>query len=368
MKRLVTICHKRGVRRLAVALQHLVSICHKAGVRGAGVTALIVTVAAVAAGCGSDGDAPTEVVLVTHDSFAVSDDVRRGFEEDTGQTLRILQAGDAGEVVNRALLTAGNPEGDVLFGIDDSLLSRAFDGDLFEEYEPDALADVDPTFLPDDPRVTPIDHGEVCLNVDRTYFEQRDLAPPATLEELTLPRYKGLTVVENAATSSPGLAFLLATIERYGDQWQGYWRKLRGNGVLVVDGWVEAYTQQFSGAAGSPGKRPIVVSYASSPVAEDGGTAAIEDGCFRQVEYAGVLRGAANEDGARQLIDYLLTERFQADVAGSMYVYPVREGVALPAAFEEHAIVPTDPLTMDPERIAANRDAWVDQWTEIVLR
>ena len=122
--------------------------------------------------------------------------------------------------------------------------------------------------LPVDPHVTPVDHGEVCLNVDVAAFEKRGLAPPSTLEELTLPRYKGLTVVENAATSSPGLAFLLATIGATANGWEGYWRKLRANDVLVVDGWEQAYTQEFSGAAGSPGKRPIVVSYATSPAAE----------------------------------------------------------------------------------------------------
>jgi thiamine transport system substrate-binding protein len=185
-------------------------------------------------------------------------------------------------------------------------------------------------------------------------------------------------VVENPATSSPGLAFLLATIATFGeDGWQGYWRGLRANGVRVVDGWEEAYTQQFSGAAGSPGRRPIVVSYATSPAAEviyattpveTAPTAALEDGCFRQVEYAGVLRGAPNEDGARRLVDFMLSERFQADVPGSMFVYPVREGVVLPEAFRDYALEPSDPLSLPADVIAENRDAWVDEWTDIVLR
>ena len=328
-------------------------------------------------GCGSDEATPTEVVLVTHDSFAVSKEVKADFERESGLTLRILQAGDAGEALNRALLTAGNPQGDVLFGVDDNLLSRALDGDLFDEYRSDALDAVDPDFAPPDDRVTPIDHGEVCLNVDRAWFAKRGIAPPATLEQLTLPRYRGLLVVENAATSSPGLAFLLATVARYGEQWQGYWRKLRANDVKVVDGWEEAYTQQFSGAAGSPGARPIVVSYATSPAAEvifagkpldESPTAAVEDGCFRQVEYAGVLRGAKNEQGARELIDFMLSERFQADVPGSMFVYPVRDGVPLPEAFTKHAIQPAAPLSLEPDAIEAGRDQWIDEWTQIVLR
>ena len=184
-------------------------------------------------------------------------------------------------------------------------------------------------------------------------------------------------MVENPATSSPGLAFLFATVARFGDGWQGYWRKLRANGVRAVDGWEEAYTQQFSGASGSPGKRPIVVSYATSPAAEvifagkpltESPTAAIADGCFRQVEYAGVLRGARNPDGARKLIDFMLSERFQGDVPGSMFVYPVRAGVPLPDAFTKFAIRPTAPLTLPPAEIEARRDGWIDEWTQIVLR
>jgi thiamine transport system substrate-binding protein len=334
----------------------------------------------VLAGCGGGEDeaAPTDVVLLTHDSFAISKEVKERFERESGLRLRILQAGDANETLNRALLTAGDPQGDVIFGIDDSVLSRALDGDLLDDYRPDALATVEGAFIPQTDLVTPIDHGEVCLNVDRGWFAGRDLAAPARLEDLTEPRYRGLLVVENPATSSPGLAFLLATVARFGeDGWQDYWRALRANGVVAVDGWEEAYTQQFSGASGSPGKRPIVVSYATSPAAEvifaakppaEAPTAAVEDGCYRQVEYAGILRGARNEEGARELLEFMLSEPFQADVPGSMFVYPVREGVELPPAFVEHALVPNDPLSLPPDEIDENRDRWVDEWTEIVVR
>lgn len=342
-----------------------------------GVAAVLVT-AVGAAGCGGGGGSPTEVVLVTHDSFAISKPVKAAFEKKSGLALRILQGGDANEMLNRALLTAGDPQGDVIFGIDDSVLSRALDGDVLEAYSSDELADVDSEFADVDDHVTPIDHGEVCLNVDRAWFAGRGIAPPRTLEDLTQPRYRDLLVVENPATSSPGLSFLLATVDRFGEAgWERYWQALRANGVLAVDGWEEAYTQQFSGAAGSPGKRPIVVSYATSPAAEvifaskpldDAPTAAVEDGCYRQVEYAGVLRGAKNEDGARQLIDFMLSERFQADVPGSMFVYPVRVGVSLPAAFVEHAIVPREPLQLPADDVDANRDRWVARWTEIVVR
>lgn len=334
---------------------------------------------AVLAGCGGGEEAPREVVLVTHDSFAVSKPVLRTFERETGLTLRILQAGDAGEALNRALLTAGDPEGDVFFGVDNNLLSRALAEDLFEPYESRELAHVDPRYVLDEEhRVTPVDHGEVCLNVDRGWFATRGLAPPSGFDELAEPRYRGLLVVENPATSTPGLAFLLATIAHNGeDGWQAYWRGLRANDVLVVDGWEEAYTARFSGSAGSTGNRPIVVSYASSPPAEvifagkpldEAPTAVVESSCFRQVELAGILRGARNEEGARKLIDFMLSPAFQRDIPLSMFVFPVREGVPLPPAFVEWAVVPERPLELSPEEIGRNRDRWIREWTDVVLR
>jgi thiamine transport system substrate-binding protein len=341
--------------------------------------AVVLAAALPGAGCaGGAGDTPTEVVLVTHNSFALSDDVKRAFEEESGLTLRILTTGDAGETVTRALLTAGNPEGDVLFGVDDNLLSRALDGELFDSYESPLLDTVDERFVLDaEHRVTPIDHGEVCLNYDKAWFTQRGLEPPQSLDQLALPGYRNLLVVQNPATSTPGLAFMLATVAHFGeDGWLDYWRRLRENGVLVVDGWEEAYNVRFSGSSGN-GPRPVVVSYASSPPAEvvfaspppeEAPTAVVESTCYRQIEFAGILRGARNEDGARSLIDFMLSPAFQQDIPLSMFVFPVRTDAALPPAFVEHAVIPERPLELPPDVVEANRDAWVRSWTETVLR
>jgi len=337
----------------------------------------LVCVVLALAGCGGS-ETPTEVVLVTHDSFAISPEVKQAFEDESGLTLRILKAGDAGEIVTRALLTAGNPEGDVLFGVDNNLLTRALEGDVFEAYESSALEDVDPELVLDpEHRATPIDRGDVCLNYDKAWFASRGLVPPRNLVQLTLPRYRDLLVVENPATSTPGLAFMLATIAQFGDLWQVYWRKLRANDVLVVDGWEDAYYARFSGAAGSRGKRPIVVSYASSPPAEvifrdprpsEAPTGVVEESCFRQVELAGVLRGAKNEDGARELVDFMLSTRFQEDIPLQMFVFPARSDAVLPPEFEQFAVVPEHALELPPDEIEENRERWVDEWTDIVIR
>ncbi len=341
--------------------------------------AIAIAVALVAAACGGGGEEPTEVVLVTHDSFAISDDVKRAFETESGLRLRVLASGDASEMLTRALLTAGNPQGDVLFGVDNNLLSRALDGDLFDAYEPPGLENVDETYVLDpEHRATPIDHGEVCLNYDKSWFAERGVAPPGALEDLTRPEYEGLLVVESPATSTPGLAFLLATVAQFGERgWQDYWRALRENDVLVVDGWEEAYTTRFSGAAGSRGTRPIVVSYASSPPAEvyyrrpppdEAPTAVVESSCFRQIELAGILRGARNEEGARKLVDFMLSKRFQEDIPLSMFVFPVNREAVLPSVFERFAVVPESPLELPSEEIEANREEWIDEWTRIVVR
>jgi thiamine transport system substrate-binding protein len=352
-----------------------VTLCHKAGV------ALAILATAFVAGCGGSGDgsASKEVVLVTHDSFAIPKQVKAAFERDSGLKLKILQGGDAGEAVNRALLTKGNPQGDVLFGIDNNLLSRALDEDLFEPYKASGLDQVDNRYLLDPTHhVTPIDHGDVCLNIDREWFASRGIAPPRTLADLTEPRYRKQLVVENPATSTPGLAFMLATVARFGESgWREYWRGLRANGVLVVDGWEEAYTARFSGAGGSKGTRPIVVSYATSPAAEvifaakpaaTAPTAVVVDSCFRQIELAGVLGGAKNVAGAHVLIDFMLSERFQASVPESMFVLPVRDGTRLPDAFRRYAVSPPRPLELPAAEIGRNRDRWIDEWTRTVLR
>jgi thiamine transport system substrate-binding protein len=331
---------------------------------------------------GGDGGGEREVTLVTHESFLVSEEVLDRFTEETGYRVEVVQAGDAGVVVNQAVLSAGNPQGDVLFGVDNTLLSRALDAGVFEPYEAAGLDRV-PADLIADPehRVTPVDTGDVCVNYDRAYFADHDLDPPATLADLADPAYRDLLVVENPATSSPGLAFLLATIAEFGeDGWQDYWERLDENGVEVVDGWEQAYNERFSGAAAGEGDRPLVVSYATSPPAEvyyagEGGelpdqapTGVAAGTCFRQTEFAGLLAGAANPEGGRALLDFLLSDAFQADLPLQMFVHPVVEGTELPEVFTRYSEPVDDPYTLAPEAIAEGRDEWIDAWTGLVLR
>jgi thiamine transport system substrate-binding protein len=322
---------------------------------------------------------PVTVTLLTHDSFALSKQLLTDFEQRTGITVKVVSSGDAGELVNRAVLTAGNPEGDVLFGVDNTLLTRAVDAGVFRPYRSPELATLRPELQNDtaDGEVTPVDYGDVCVNIDDAWFAEHNIAEPRSIDELTEPAYKDLLVVENPATSSPGLAFLLATIARYGDGWQDYWTRLRANGVKVTNGWTEAYSGDFSGSSGH-GDRPLVVSYASSPPAEivyapdpkptSPGTSVMTDGCFRQVEYAGILAGTEHLAAARAVVDWLLSPEVQSDVPLSMFVFPAREGVALPKVFTDFAATPLHPESLPAQEITDNREQWVDTWTDLVLR
>lgn len=320
---------------------------------------------------------PQVVRVVTHDSFAMTESLVASFEEASGISVEFIPGGDAGEMVNRAVLATGNPDGDVLFGIDTTLLTRAIEADVFEPYvsTPQALR---PELVAAGlEMVTPIDDGDVCINVDDGWFAERGIAPPTTLDDLVSPTYQGLLVVQNPATSSPGLAFLLATIASFGDGWVDYWTALRDNDVAIVNGWSEAYLSEFT-AGGGGGDRPLVVSYSTSPTAEivyaEGpapekpSTSAMIASCYSQIEFAGVLRGASDPAAARQVIDWLVSPEVQADIPLNMFVFPARLDTPLPEVFERFVVRPTTPLTLPASEIAQNRDAWIDEWTEIALR
>ncbi len=338
-----------------------------------GISLLLLAIAA----CGPAE--PVSLTLMTHDSFEIGEDTINAFTEETGIQVEILKSGDGGEMLNKAILAKGDPLADVLFGVDNTFLSRALENDIFIAYDSPALANIDASLqLDNQNRALPVDYGDVCLNYDKAWFAESDLEPPTGLEDLADPAYAGLTVVENPATSTPGLAFLLATVGHFGeDGYIGYWEELVANDVLVTNGWEEAYWGEFSGA--SDGTRPIVVSYASSPPAEvlfaaepidEAPTAAVvgDGSCFRQIEFIGILEGTDHEEEAQQLIDFMLGTTFQEDIPLNMFVYPANSNAVLPDVFAEHSLIPDNPATVSPSDIIENRESWIDAWTSIVLR
>lgn len=319
----------------------------------------------------SAAEAGGQVVLVTHESFALPDEVVAAFEEESGYELVIRASGDAGTLTNKLVLTADNPTGDVAFGVDNTFASRALEAGVFDGHEFDLPAGAGDFALAgdDEHALTPVDNGNVCVNVDDTWFAAEGLAAPQTFADLADPAYEGLFVLPSAVTSSVGLAFLLATIDEFGDAWPDYWADLVDNGAKLTSGWSESYQGDFT-QGGGKGDRPIVLSYDSSPaftVDGKGGstTSALLDTCFQQVEYAGVLAGAENPEGAEALVEFLVGPEVQAALPESMYVFPVVEGTPLPEEWATFAVQPTDPHEVDPAEVAANRDDWLSEWRDI---
>lgn len=341
---------------------------------------LVATAALTISACSSDE--PDSLRLLTYESFpddpegpiAIALDE---FTDETGIEVEIVIAGDTGTMVSAAALTAGNPEADVIWGIDNTFLSRAIDAEVFEPYEANGL-DAIPTELTGlvpGHEATPVDFGDVCLNYDIDALDRLDLAPPTSFADLLLPEYSGRLVVENPGMSSPGLAFLLATIAAHGEEgWEAYWQGLRANDVKVANGWSEAYYGDFTRAGGD---RPLVVSYGSSPPFEvlyaeepldQAASGVVESTCFRQVEFAGILRGTDAPESAGKLIDFLISERFQREIALNLFVFPANDSVELEIEFELYAAIPDDPITIDPSLIDANRTDWIERWNTVVLR
>jgi thiamine transport system substrate-binding protein len=319
------------------------------------------------------------ITVMTHDSFKISEKIIKDFEKANSCKVSFLKSGDAGAALNQAILSKKNPLADIFYGVDNTFMSRALDAGIFEAYASPLLKDIpDELKLDKSSCLLPVDYGDVCLNYDKAWFAKKGLMPPSSLEDLINPKYRDLLVVENPATSSPGLAFLLATIGHFGeDGYIEYWKKLKANGVYVSNGWEDAYWGQFSAA--SKGTRPIVTSYASSPPAEvyfskkplkEAPTAAVvaPGTAFRQVEFAGIIKGTQNAALARKFMDYMLDIPFQEDIPLQMFVFPVNRKAALPEVFIKHARLASEPIMVVPSTIAANRDKWIEAWTNTVLR
>jgi thiamine transport system substrate-binding protein len=319
------------------------------------------------------------ITLMTHDSFNIGKEVIAGFEKDNGVKVRFLKSGDAGAALIQAILSKDNPLADVFFGVDNTFFSRALKADIFLPYASPLLTEIPAALqLDEQNRLLPVDYGDVCLNYDKEWFSTHQLPPLTDLADLIKPAYRGLTVVENPATSSPGMAFLLATIGRFGEaRYLDFWKKMRDNDVIIANGWEDAYYGHFTAA--SKGDRPIVVSYASSPPAvvhyaekplSEAPTAALvtDNNALRPIEFVGILKGTNEITLAQKLVDFMLSKTFQEDIPLQMFVFPANKHAELPEVFVKHAVIADKPVTVSPSAIEANRDSWIEAWTNVVLR
>lgn len=324
----------------------------------------------------SSPEESVEIAVIVHDSFAMDESVVEEFTRQSGIELQILVQEDAGTLANQLVLTQGSPLADVVFGIDNTFASRVVTADVLDPFDSDVLADDRANYAvagAGADQLVPIDYGDVCINIDHEWFAENDLTEPETLQDLAQPEYADLLVVQNPANSSPGLAFLFATVAAFGeDGWQDYWQQLADNGVKVANSWTDAYSVDFSGSSGQ-GPRPLVVSYATSPPyevpegADEAPTGSLLETCFRQIEYAGILSGTEHPDEAQQVIEFFLSAEFQEAIPGEMFMYPVHSGVDLPPEWEQFAAVADEPHQVDEAAIEENREAWIKTWAEVVI-
>lgn len=320
---------------------------------------------------------PVPLRVLTHSSFDLPKELLAQFEKDAGVKLQIVKAGDAGEMTNKLILTRARPIADVVYGIDNTLAPRAQAAGVLEAYDGPAARRA--AAAPVGEHLVPVDLGYVSLNIDKAWFAAKGLALPTRLEDLAQPAYARLLVVQNPATSSPGQAFLQASITGLGEEAAfAWWASLRANGVKVVKGWTEAYYTEFTRNGGT---RPIVVSYASSPAAEvfyskeklsESPTANLflKGGVFRQVEGVALVKGGnpAAREAAGRFIEFLRSAPVQQALQTSMWMYPAEAGAPRAEVMKQHA---SEPAAFDnppaAEAIAKNK-AWLQRWTRVVLK
>lgn len=327
----------------------------------------------------AQAQAPMPLRVLTHSSFDLPKELLAQFEKDAGVRLQIVKAGDAGEMTNKLILTKAKPIADVAYGIDNTLLPRALAAGVVEPYTGPAAQRAAAAAVSMDGGVVPVDFGYVNLNIDKAWFAKKGLALPASLDDLAKPAYAKLLVVQNPATSSPGQAFLFATIAGLGEegafQW---WGRMRGNGVKVVKGWTEAYYTEFTRNGGT---RPIVVSYASSPAAEvfyskekitESPTANLflKGGVFRQVEGVALVKGGnpAAREAAGKFIEFLRSAPAQQALQTTMWMYPAEAGAARVDVMKTHAVEPTAFDNPSAADVTAKNKAWLQRWTKTVLK
>jgi len=327
----------------------------------------------------------TPLRVLTHSSFDLPKELLAQFEKDAGVKLQIVKAGDAGEMVNKLILTRAKPLADVVFGIDNTLLSRAQAANVLDVYSGPAAQRAAAAGMADGAGpsgvvagVVPVDYGYVTLNIDKAWFAQNKLALPTSLQDLTLPAYRKLLVVQNPATSSPGQAFLWATIAGLGEQAAfDWWASMRANAVKVAKGWTEAYYTDFTRNGGT---RPIVVSYASSPAAEvfyakeklsESPTANLflKGGVFRQVEGVALVKGGnpAAREAAGRFIEFMRSAPVQQALQTSMWMFPAEAGAPRVDVMKQHASEPTR-FDNPPAAQMTQSKAWLQRWTKVVLK
>lgn len=212
-------------------------------------------------------------------------------------------------------------------------------------------------------RVLAYDTGYISLVYDETVVDA-----PETLDDLTEPAYEDALLAQNAQSSDPGRAFLLWTIDAYGeDGYLDYWRALGDNGIRILDDWTESYYGSYMNE-----NRPMVVSYSTDQVyASAEGydmsrhqVAFPDDQGYANPEGMGIFENAAELDLAYAFLDFALSSEAQGVIAQRNVQFPAvtSENVDLDEEFDRYAHEPPEAVTVGYETLRGKLDGWVEDW------
>ena len=338
-----------------------------------------------------------ELVIVTYDVLALSEDMISGFEESSGLNVTMLKLDDAGSILDYLIQNRGNTNVDLAIGLDNTYLQTAIEFDLLEELDlnksgmsaPGSFpgrSSMDPLEPYDGPLAVPYDMGYICLNYDTEAVDGENLSVPTSLEDLTGPEWRGKVALPSPVSSSPGRGFMLASLDYFdwqsdeGLQFSNWWSDMVANDVVITSGWTEAYETHYTGGYGEwtegyIGDAHITVSYCHSPGVESyyngnwtkSATLDIPKTSLFQVEYASAVSGG-NALYAKKFIEYLISPEVNSMMPYENLMYSVLDGLDLPEedGYRSNSQIPAAPASIPMEDIDDHMEAWLDQWNSAV--
>ncbi len=334
----------------------------------------------------SSEDEPPVVRILTYDITGFSDEMLSTFTNQTGFEIELVKADDAGGILEQLLQTQDAPQVDLAIGLDNTYLQTALDAELLQEHSTDVSGLSSAALEPyNGPFAVPFDRGDVCLNYDESRVDGENLSVPTSLWDLTEPEWDGLAAFPSPLTSSPGRAFMTATVDYFENDDNGttdafdWWEAMAENGAIFTSGWTEAYEIHYSGGYGEwveghIGDAAMTVSYCHSPGVEayyssnwtKSTSLTLPRATFHQVEYAAVVAGASEIDGANAFLAYLLSE----DVNRNMPENNLMQSVLVDATWPEtdgyahHTDTPELNAEITTQRIGQDMDGWLSSWQD----
>ena len=287
--------------------------------------------------------------------------IKKGFEAQCNCNLNVVTLGDGVSVLNRIRLEGDKTNADVILGLDNNLLEQAKKANLLIPHQiakPDNLNTNwwDDSFMPYD-----FGYFAFIYNIDKVKN------PPHSLHELVDNKAGWKIIYQDPRTSTPGLGLLFWMKKVYGDNAANAWQQVAKNTVTVTKGWSEAYGMFLKGEA------DFVLSYNTSPVAHIMNendrhyqAAIFDEGHYRQVEVAGIIKYSQEVDLARQFLRYLLTPEVQRQFAEKNVMYPIIK-TDIPNAFAQINSVNRS-LEFKPEEIEKHQKAWIREWQSAISK